>query len=388
MEQQTNQQQTIQLLPIILRNVKLFVLIVMISAVFGAGATIFVLPHTYTAEVSILPSDSKQAGGGLSALLQGSLPMGLGGLGANDGKNAFFSEDIILSRTVAEKIVAKTHLDTFELYQKIKPEIRLLAVKNSIYFEQKRSPLVKMEVAWQTSYFPDEHSKRQAASISCLIANALPTVLDTMIREKNNSSAHRARVFIDRMIAENKAKLDSLYSLLENFQKKNKLVGLEEQTRAIVNSAVSSGAELAKAQTELTLLQQQFQPESPQIKLQKEKVNALREIYTRVQTGGESADKIFIPFDSVPSLSRSYIIMMRDLKIQEQLNAFLQSQRMQEYIEEERDVPALQVLDKALISPERSSPKLLIMVVLFTVAGGIIAFLVILFKEIRRGRTA
>jgi uncharacterized protein involved in exopolysaccharide biosynthesis len=67
-----------------------------------------------------------------------------------------------------------------------------------------------------------------------------------------------------------------------------------------------------------------------------------------------------------------YLNLVRDIKILEQVNAYLESQRMQESIQEERDVPTIQVIDPALAPEKRSAPSRVWMVLL----GGAVSFLI------------
>ena len=143
------------------------------------------------------------------------------------------------------------------------------------------------------------------------------------------------------------------------------MLTIDEQTKAIVSSAVGVGSELAKAQIELSAVQQEYQSTSPMVEAYRQKVNELQAQYNRVQSGGlTSTDKFSIPLQKIPVLARKYLNLMRDMKISEQINAYLESQRMQEAMQEARDVPVIQVLDKATAPKHRSSPKRSIMLIL------------------------
>lgn len=67
-------------------------------------------------------------------------------------------------------------------------------------------------------------------------------------------------------------------------------------------------------------------------------------------------------------------MMLRDIKIMEQINAYLQSQRTQEYIQEIRDVPAIQIIESGIPARKQSSPKRLVFTVLSMFAGLVLTF--------------
>jgi uncharacterized protein involved in exopolysaccharide biosynthesis len=171
-----------------------------------------------------------------------------------------------------------------------------------------------------------------------------------------------------------------------DFQTEHHVFTPEKQADALVQSSVSIGTELAKAETELRLAREQFQNSTPLINALESKVNTLRSQFADVQNGGLSAgDKLSIPVGVLPDLSMRYLNLVRDIKILEQVNAYLESQRMQEAIQEQRDVPTIQIVDPATPSSKRSAPSRTWMVALGCVVSFIISFFVLFFRRAYRG---
>ncbi|HRK60461.1 MAG TPA: hypothetical protein PLI74_12515, partial [Candidatus Kapabacteria bacterium] len=77
--------------------------------------------------------------------------------------------------------------------------------------------------------------------------------------------------------------------------------------------------------------------------------------------------------DSITSLTKQYVNLYLSQKILEQITAYLETQRLQEYIQEEKDVPAVQVLDGAFDEPEKVSPKPLVMTLLAFIVSSTLA---------------
>ena len=75
--------------------------------------------------------------------------------------------------------------------------------------------------------------------------------------------------------------------------------------------------------------------------------------------------------------------MLRDIKIMEQINAYLQSQRTQEYIQEIRDVPAIQIIESGVPARKQTSPKRLVSALLCMVAGLIFSVGFSIFRTIQ-----
>lgn len=362
---------------------KSIIIIACVSLIAGLGIS-YVIPHTYLSSVMVLPADQKNAGMGLASLLSGSLPGGLGGMiPGSDSKNSFLSPEIVLSRSLAESIVKSKALDTFALFTAIPDEEKVEAIQEALNIDTRRSGIVIIEAQWSSRFFPSQEEKRHTAVMASIIANKASEGIDALIKNKSMTSAKRARIFIDTLMAHNRASLDSAYEAMQMFQQKNKVLELENQGKALVESAVAAGAELSKAQIELSVAEQQYQPDAPAIALLQKKVAALRSQYSKVQNGGEANDAFSIPFSKLPALSKTYVTMLRDIKIMEQINAYLQSQRTQEYIQEIRDVPAIQVIESGIPARKQMSPKRLVFAFLTMCAGLVIAFGYSIFRSIQ-----
>jgi uncharacterized protein involved in exopolysaccharide biosynthesis len=364
------------------QRLRSIMIIALLSGVLGYGIS-WIVPHAYLSTVMVLPAEQKNSGMGLASLLSGSLPSGLGGmLPGADAKNSFLSPEIVLSRSLSESIVHSKALDTFELFTMIQPEDRVETIQEALNIDTRRSGIVIIEAQWSTGFFPGYETKRNAAKIASIIANAASSEIDALIKNKSMTSARRARIFIDTLLAENKHALDSAYTAMQIFQQQNKVLELENQAKALVESAVAAGAELSKAEIELSVAQQQYQSDAPAIALLQKKVSSLRSQYAKVQNGGVASDAFSIPFSKLPALSKTYVMMVRDIKIMEQINAYLQSQRTQEYIQEIRDVPAIQIIESGVPARKQQSPKRLVFAVLTMFAGLIITFGYHIFRKV------
>lgn len=343
----------------------------------------YIMPQTFTAVTSLMPPEQRSGGGGLAALLQSAAPgISLGGM---DSKTSALSADVIQSTALSERILAHLQLTTHPFFQGVDTASIVEFIKASIFVDNKiRSGVTYIECSSSTKYFASNEELVLSAQLCKNIANAATTCLDQMLRDKNVSTARKTREFIERILVTNKQKLDSLQSEFEQFQMVNKVFTIDDQTKAIVSSAVGLGSELAKAQIELAAVQQEYQTSSPMVEAYRKKVSELQAQYNRVQSGGlTGTDKFSIPLQKVPTLARRYLNLMRDMKISEQINAYLESQRMQEAIQEARDVPVIQVLDRAVAPKHRSSPKRSIMLILTGFLSLSVATMWVLFMTIR-----
>ncbi|MBU3742383.1 MAG: hypothetical protein FGM24_08880 [Candidatus Kapabacteria bacterium] len=344
-----------QWFPTYLRTVGLLLAVVAVAS--------FLMPHTYTATSSLMPPETKSGAGGLSSLLQGA-PIAVG-LGAGENKTSMMFAEILESRTLLERVIDTLRLRQHPLFEGL-PDYKLREVLQAdIELDMKKTGSVVIDVDVSTGWLPFWGKKDMAATIAADIANQCCRQLDLMSREKSVSQARKTRLYIERVMASNRRIVDSLQNIMQEFQQSNKVVALEEQLAAMAENASMVGAALAQAEIELALTRQEFQPSSAQVALLQTKVDRLREQYGKVQTGGlVQTDGFSIPMDKIPALSRQYLNLTRDLKIKEQINAYLETQRLQEQIQEEKDTPAAVILDVAKPPEKRSSPKLSVMLML------------------------
>ncbi len=317
----------------------------------------FITPHKYVAYASVIPPDNSSSGGGLSSFLQNmSGGLSIGGLGA-DNKVLLFSE-MLSSRQVAKYIA-----DTLKLYNE--PEFKDMDKEylydyliGTLLIKVNRSGLILLASEAYTGYVPTGQDGRKAAVLASKIANAAIDGLDKINREKNNSKAKKKRMYIEKVLADRKHQLDSVDNALEDFQSKNKVLAIDEQTKAILESSVDLGSELQKAELELALKEMEYKSNSPSVKSYKLAVENLRNQYKRVQDGGLlSSEDFSIKLSNVPQLFRKYTGLIREKKILEQVNLYLETQKYQEAIQEQSDVPIIEALDRAFPPLTRESPS-------------------------------
>ncbi|MFW5663382.1 MAG: GNVR domain-containing protein [Bacteroidota bacterium] len=165
------------------------------------------------------------------------------------------------------------------------------------------------------------------------------------------------------------------------------MLALDEQTQAVVTQAVSIGTELAEAETELNLARLDYAPNSAYLRALEKRADLLRNQYARIQEGGLTSDEGFaIALSDVPRIAREYATLMRERKIIEQVIMYLETQRHQEAIQEEKDVPIVEVLDKAIPPDFRSAPNRKLMVILTFILTLFLSITMLLAWAFIRGR--
>lgn len=360
-----------------------FILLFVAVSLIAIGIYGTIMPQTYSAEASVMPPEQRSGGSGLSAMLQSAI----GGFGmSSQGPSSQVFGEILQTRAVAEFIADTLKLHQRPQFRTIPPRILAQIVQGMLQITVKRTGVISVVCNLQTGYMPGEEERKATAQLAADVANAAVAGLDNMNNEKSVSTARKTREYIERVQVGNKIKLDSLQLVLEEFQSQNKVLALDQQTQAVVGNAATLGAEVAKAEIELSLAQQEMQPGTPAIQQLQQRLAALRTQYQRAQSGGLSGtDRYSIPLKSLPKLGREYVNLTRDVTILEQVNMYLETQRLQEAIQEARDVPTVQVLDEAIPPLQKSAPGRFMMLLLTGIISPVIAILFVLAMILFKG---
>ena len=92
-------------------------------------------------------------------------------------------------------------------------------------------------------------------------------------------------------------------------------------------------------------------------------------------------DDYLVAFKEVPELAHTLARLLRDVKIQSEVYMILQQQYYQERIQENRDLPTVEILDDAIPPLKASSPR----TIFSSIVGGMFTFilmcLIYLIKE-------
>jgi len=165
---------------------------------------------------------------------------------------------------------------------------------------------------------------------------------------------------------------------LMEFQKKNKTVSLPDQLTSAIESAAKLKAEIVNTEIEIGLLEPNSRPDNKSLLALRQKLNQLNNEYDKFDI---DSDDYLVAFSSVPELGMQLSKLLRTVKIKNEVYLLLQQQYYKERIQENRDVPTIDILDEAIPPEKQVSPRL----VYSTVVGSIFVLLIVsaffIFRE-------
>jgi tyrosine-protein kinase Etk/Wzc len=141
------------------------------------------------------------------------------------------------------------------------------------------------------------------------------------------------------------------------FQKENNIIELEQQTAQIVGLYVELIAQKTAKEIELEYSQQISGEDNPLLNILRKENEILEKKISEFEISSTSNHQYIIRLDKLPELAVEYANLKLNLEIQEKVFSFLFPQYEQAKIEEIKDLPTIEIIDKAVPAGLRSKPK-------------------------------
>ncbi len=357
-----------QILNTILLNVRVILKITVLSTVLVFIYLFLISPLSYRAHVTILPPAEQESMSSLGSLLTGADFSSLLPLSLTQGSSQLFME-ILKSRSAAEYVVKKHNLmdyygtdNLYEACNRLKDDLALNLSKEGI---------ITLSVNISTGFLPLLFAETDSIKkFSAAISNSYVEALDKINREKISFKAKRAREYIENQLITTKARLDSAEFNLMIFQKNNKAISLPEQLKAAIEGSAQLKSEIVKTEIEIGLLEPNLREDNKVLAGLRKKLSELEQEYDKFEIG---TDDYLLAFADVPELGMELARLIREVKIQSEVYLLLQQQYYRERIQENRDLPTVEILDEAIPPLKAASPRILYS----TVISGLFIFLIL-----------
>lgn len=323
------------------------------------GAVSFLLPRWYTATTSIFPPEPSVAMPMYTELVQQlSAPL-LGPVASGAAPETVYIE-MLKSRTLGEKIIDEFGL--MPVYKADRIEEALEAFRSHIGFSLLDNGLLIVT-------FEDRDPERAAQ-----VANRMIEVLDDITRGLKVSRAGRTRDFVSRQLEEREQMLATAETELKEFQQEYNALDLDEQLRSAMDLITELSSRAIALETEMQIMEHYTSTTSAEYQRKqteyKEVVGQLDKLKKRGAGSDQDMVRSYIPtLGTVPDVALQYIRLRRAVEVQTTVYKMLVNEYEKARIEEARDTPVVQVLDKAQTPNLRSRPKRKILVLVGGMLG-------------------
>lgn len=339
-------------------------------------AIALLIPNYYRSTSRLMPPapDSGMSMLAMSALSRasGGMGMGLAGnlLGFRTTGSLFIG--ILRSRSVEDRIIERFDLRRVYGKKEMDPTRKLLEL-NTDLAEDKLSGIITVTVT--------DHDPNRAAEM----AKAFVDELNARLSEVDASSAHKERVFIEGQLKDTKQELDKAAQTFSQFASKNTAIDIQEQGKAMVESAARLQGELIASESELKGLEQIYTSTNVHVRSLKARIGELQSQLAKI--GGTQADAksdteepgAYPSIRKLPLLGVTYFDLYRQTKIQEAIYEFLSQQYEMAKVQEAKELPSARVLDAPVVPEKKSGPVRTLMVMLglmLALAGGAVWIIV------------
>lgn len=359
-----------EILNIILYNLRKILKVTLLSSFILLLILLLIYPYTYKSPATVLPPENENQSGSLSSLLSGQDFSSLltGGLSS---ANSQLYVEILKSRSAAEYVVRKHNL--VDYYNKETVYEAADELTENLNVEINKEGIIKLSVDVSTSIIPLVFDDKDTVKeFSAKLTNSYVEALDSINRKKLSSKAKKAREYIEAELVKTSALLDSVESALMNFQERNKTVALPEQLSAAIDAAAKLKSEIMQTEIEIGLLKSNLREDSKELIAIKKKLEQLKQQYNQMELGNQD---YLLAFREVPELGKELTTLLREVKIQNEVYTMLQQQYYKEKIQENKDLPTIEVLDEAIPPLKAASPR----VIFSTITGGVFVFLLMSF---------
>ena len=350
------------LLIVLAKQKKLVLGFPLVVAVLAAGIS-FVLPVSYTATAVIVPPQQSTSS---SAAMLSQLSGGLAGLAGVAGIRtpAELYIGMLRSRTVADNLLQR--FDLMRVYETEYPSRARKSLETKTGVTHVQGGLITIEV-------DDEDPKRAAE-----MANAYVDELLKLSQTMAVTEASQRRLFFEHQLEQARDNLAKAEEAAKRGIEKGGLAQVEGQGRAIVEATARLRGHITVKEVQIGAMRAFATDRNPDLQLALKELESMRHELARIE-GAPQGKPGVAPESSASGISS--VDMLRNVKYFEAIYEFLSKQYELARIDEARDSPIVQVMDKAIVPDRKSKPKRGLIVILSTFGALLLGILVAFARE-------
>jgi len=358
-------------------------LLVVIWAVVIGAAVVYsiVMPKVYESTATLLtPKETTGTAGWLGSLAASVPAQGVPGLSnISTSQNRDLLIAVLKSRTMAQMVVGRFGLQ--ERYHARYNEDTIKALQDRMNISFAREGTISLRI--------EDTDPQMAAEM----ANFFVDQLDRVVSRLGTGEASRQRVFITEQLARAKTDLGGGEETLRRFQERNRAVVLQEQTRGAIEGAARLKGEIMAAEVQLQVTRNFATDANPDIIAIRRRIDEMKRQLGQMQYGDDNASvsrpsppdsdrrEIYVPVARVPGVGLELARHTREVKVQETLVSLLTQQLEQAKIAEAKDLPVVQIMDRAVPAERHSRPKLRLNVAIAVVVSLLVSVFLVFFVD-------
>lgn len=283
---------------------------------------------------------------------------------------------ILESRSFREQLVRKFDLIR---YFRIEQQDSLKAMDLALL--DLSAKILRIRVEYQTGLITLSVETRDRY-LSKKIADYCLTYLEQYNSQRKLFRSRLKREFLGQRLLEVKSQLDSYRKEEQVFLKKNKTVEIDLQTENVIKLYGELTASLFQNDLDLELAKQNSDYSSPRIAELLKKKEVLRSKIQELESENNNLFPLYIlNLDKLPSLKEQYGRIKLYLNTAQSIYELVFSQYELAKVEELRDMPTLEIIDRPGLAGLYAKPQRLMLIIVSTLAAIILASLLVIVIE-------
>lgn len=304
------------------------------------------LPQTFTGVTRILPPQQQSQGAAAAMLSQlgGLASAAAPALGIKNPSDLYLG--MLRSDAVADPIIERFDLKKVYGADYLADARKILALRSHIDVE--KSGLIVIEV--------EAGDPKVAADL----ANAYVEQLHRLTGTLAVTEAAQRRVFFERLLLQAKEKLAEAEGALRRGMEAGGLVSVDAQSRTAVETVARLRGLISAKEVQLGAMRAYATGSHPDVRRAEQELASLRQELVRLESGsgaGPGAEKAAGSQGGPPASGMETLRLVREMKYQEVMFEQLTKQFELARLDESRDAPLIQVVDKAVAPEKRTRPK-------------------------------
>lgn len=311
----------------------------------------FVLPKWYTGAIRILPPQQGQSSaaamlsqmGGLAGAAAGAVP------GLKNPSDLYIG--MLKSTTIADALVARFNLK--QLYgTHYQVDTRKALAANS-RFAADKSGIITIEA--------DAKDPQVAADI----ANAYVEELHRLTSVLAVTDAAQRRVFFEGQLRQTNDKLAEAEANLREAMDAGGLVSVDAQGRGAMETVARLRAQISAKEIQIGAMRAYATPSNPDMLRAEQELASMRQELARLETGAPREPKAGDPAarkGKKDGGGLGSIRLLREVKYNEVMFELLAKQYEMARVDESKEAPIVQVMDRATPPEKKSRPRLRVLV--------------------------
>jgi tyrosine-protein kinase Etk/Wzc len=358
----------LEVLTLVLRDKKTILKFMLVTVALTALFVFVVMKPMYTAEAVFIPPQSAP-GSGMSQIA--SQLGSLGALGALGGlKNP---GDIYLgilgSRTIADDLIKKFDLQKVYKIKRVSDTAKKLKSRST--FVAGKDTLITITV--------EDHDAKRAADL----ANGY---LDALYKQNGRlalTEASQRRLFFEDQLVREKNDLADAEVELKKTEEQTGLISPTGQAEVEIDAIAQVRAQISSRQIQLSALQQAATDQNPDVIRLQTQIDGLQQQLQRLEndSAARGPGNVLPSTAKVPALALEYVRKEREVKYHEVLFALIAKQYEAARLDESKEAPLLQVIDRASVPDKRSGPPRLLLIICAIFLGAFLGTGWVVFRE-------